>query len=34
MFDSGVISQSDTFQYIYQQSEEIKWIDFLVDKEI
>ena len=32
MFDSGAISPSDTIQYIYQQSEEIKWIDFLVDR--
>ena len=31
MFDSGAISPSDTIQSIYQQSEEIKWIDFLID---
>ena len=31
MFDSGAISPSDTIQYIYQQSVEIKWIDFLTD---
>ena len=32
MFDLGAISPSDTIQYIYQQSEEIKWIDFLTDR--
>ena len=32
MFDSGAISPSDTIQYIYQQSEGIKWIDFLLGR--
>ena len=32
MFDSGTISPSDTIQYTYQQSVEIKWIDFLTEK--
>ena len=31
MFGSGTISPYDTIQYIYQQSVEITWIDFLTD---